>query len=91
MNKILIVGHKESHYQALDKILQGCGMAPALPSHTHRLGALQITDKLLHVAKPTGTQKQIAHSAESKSKKNVTTPIAPQVSFLNPKLLNQRS
>ena len=69
MNKILIVGHKESHYQALDKILQGCGMAPALPSHTHRLGALQITDKLLHVAKPTGTQKQIAHSAESKSKK----------------------
>ena len=70
MNKILIVGHKESHYQALDKILQGCGMAPALPSHTHRLGALQITDKLLHVAKPTGTQKQIAHSAESKSKKN---------------------
>lgn len=70
MNKILIIGHKESRYQALDKILQGCGMAPALPSHTHQLSPLQITDKLLHVAKPTGTQKQIAPSAESKSKKN---------------------
>ncbi|OOR83859.1 hypothetical protein B0180_05275 [Moraxella canis] len=70
MNKILIVGHKESHYQALDKILQGCGMAPALLSHTHQLSPLQITDKLLRVSKPAETQKQIAPSAESKPKKN---------------------
>lgn len=47
MNKILIVGHQNSHYKKLEKILQLCGMATANASHSHQMTPQQISQKIL--------------------------------------------
>lgn len=46
MNKILIVGHPQSGYQEVERLLRACGMAPALPSRREGFAPDQISETL---------------------------------------------
>ncbi len=46
MNKILIVGHPQSGYGDVERLLRACGMAPALPSRREGFAPEQISETL---------------------------------------------
>ena len=46
MNKILIVGHQNSHYKKLEEILQLCGMASADLSYHYQMTPQQINQNV---------------------------------------------
>ena len=46
MNKILIVGHPQSGFQEVERLLRACGMAPALPSRREGFAPEQISETL---------------------------------------------
>lgn len=46
MNKILIVGHPQSGYQEVERLLLACGMAPAQPSRREGFAPDQISETL---------------------------------------------
>ncbi|RMX02558.1 chromosome partitioning protein ParA [Corticibacter populi] len=54
MNKIIIVGHPQSGYEEVERLLVECGMAPALPSRREKLTPDQISRTLVkaHGATP---------------------------------------
>lgn len=46
MNKILIVGHPQSGFQEVERLLRACGMAPAQPSRREGFAPDQISETL---------------------------------------------
>ncbi|MEN9578825.1 MAG: hypothetical protein RJA70_1834 [Pseudomonadota bacterium] len=46
MNKILIVGHPQSGYQEVERLLRACGMSPALPSRREGFSPNQVSETL---------------------------------------------
>lgn len=73
MNKILIVGHNNSHYKKLEEILQLCGVASANLSYSYQMTPQQISQKILMATKHTkknltSNTKAISHLKNNEAK-----------------------
>lgn len=82
MKKVIIIGHKQSNYQDVEKVFQCYGMNPPLPSKREKMSPIEI-GHVLNKALPSleHTPKNVSLLSNKKSK--IKKGIQPKINLIS--------